>query len=93
MDFYGRMVAIGDVIADGMAEGIAGMAGAVGAVIGGAVGAMGVSMGLIDSIGEAVGTGCAEAASVPAPAIKLPAKTMPTNHRFTEILLFTRALC
>ena len=59
----------------------------MGAVIGGAVGAMGVAIGPIDSIGEAVGTGCAEAASVAAPAIKLPARMMPGNHRFTEILL------
>jgi hypothetical protein len=67
-----------------MAEGIAGV---VGAVIGGAAGAMGVAIGAIDSIGEAVGAGCAEAASVAAPAMKLPARTMPRNHRFTEILL------
>ena len=78
------MVVIGEVIADGIAEGIAGI---VGAVIGGAVGAMGDAIGPIDSIGEAVGTGCAEAASVAPPAMKLPARTMPTNHRFTEILL------
>lgn len=74
------MVVIGEVIADGIAEGIAG-------IVGGAVGAMGDAIGPIDSIGEAVGTGCAEAASVAPPAMKLPARTMPTNHRFTEILL------
>jgi hypothetical protein len=92
---YGCIVVIGDVMAEGIADGIAddmpGMGGVVGVVIGGMVGAIGDAMGPIDSIGEAVGTGCAEAASVAAPATKLATKTMPTNHRFTEVILLTRA--
>jgi hypothetical protein len=41
-----------------------------------------IGVGDADAIGDVVGTGCAVAATVVAPAMQAPTRMMPANHRF-----------
>jgi hypothetical protein len=69
------MVDMGVAVCIGAADGI-GCIVAIGAVV--AIG----DMDGIGAIGGLVGTGCAEAASIPPPAANDPASTRPMNQRF-----------
>jgi hypothetical protein len=45
-----------------------------------------IGVGEADAIGEPLGMGCAVAEIAVAPATKAPARMMPTNHRFIELV-------
>ncbi len=52
-----------------------------------------IGVGEGETIGDMVGTGCALAAIVVAPAMNAPARTMPANHRFMKLSSFGECEC